>query len=184
MPAESSEAGSDASQNEQLTSIGVYEEEDIDFMSNRDDAQEFIGLLKLYGEKGVVLRELITLASVCTLNPFSKETAPSARGTFLRSFAICACRRDNLVKLQNELLASRLITVVQAPSPATGCWTTDSQIWIAAQTSETYLPERDYILGEMDRQTLCLHLIQALASVPERSDPYLADRWKEYCYGH
>ncbi|KAG8534342.1 uncharacterized protein KY384_001186 [Bacidia gigantensis] len=161
------------------------DEDPLESFLNGKHKENFIDFLGLYGDDGVILRELVMLVSTRYLlssepthmHPWGFKDRPLNKNvfrdhSFLRAFALCV-QSGQLEELKNALLQQSSIDVVAAPSDGSGTeyWQVDCQVWKA----------RSRDLQNLDLTPLHKDLIGLLTVLPEE-DSYCISERRAQCY--
>lgn len=160
----------------------------LDFLANPNHVRQLVRFLTIFGQEGVVLRELLMLASIRYL---TKPQIPFATGfmfeltyafdnidqdvNFMSSF-IHSIRRDGLDAIRESLLRNDLIKIKHDKHIRHRSWAADGQTWIATERS-TY-PREPYNIEAGFLQDL-LHIFGAL---PDEGTRCVVIRRREIFY--
>ena len=122
------------------------------FLANTNAVSKFIEYLSLYGEDGVLLRELLMLVSTTyTSNIKAGESGIGSSRTsvslekiaestsFMHAFAAATSRSTELFAVREELQSKGLITIRNQDVENTGgsgAWAVDSQVWVTGPNRE------------------------------------------------
>lgn len=158
-----------------------------EFMAKPEDVFKSIKFVNLYGGSGILLRELLMLASIRYLrsNESSEIKRASSDGkahlekapddmNFLQSFALNATGPEALVALRDDLVSQGLIIVRRQSRKATQDhenWATDGQVWIAR-------PRQDK-LSDTDQRDFYEDLIDIFNKIPDEGIPCIKRRRME-----
>ena len=153
---------------------------------------KIIEFISLYGEDGVVLRELLMLASISylqgtqsskTKKAFSKEVVSlekvSKSLNFMHAFMLYAIRPERLAALQDDLVCQDRIIVRQQSGQATpnqDTWAIDGRVWIAGANRAK--------LGDTARREFYTELIDVFRNTPDECILCIQGRRMEAFYNH
>ena len=162
------------------------------FMAKAQDVSKFTEFVSLYGEDGILLRELLMLASIRYLpriRSLRTEHASSDGNdnleeaskdmTFMHSFALNTTRPSRLVALRNDLVLQGCITLREPSSQATrnqGAWAAGRQVWVARA-------RRDELNGA-EQSSFYVDLIRMFDEIPDEGIPSIRTRRMELFYNH
>ena len=151
-----------------------------------------IEFISLYGEDGVVLRELLMLASINylqgtqsskTKRAFSKGVVSREKVSkslnFMQSFMLYAIRPERLAALQDNLVCQDRIIVRQQSGQATqnqDDWAIDGRVWIASANRAK--------LGDTARREYYTELIDVFRNTSDESNLCIQGRRMEVFYNH
>ena len=162
------------------------------FMAKAQDVSKFTEFVSLYGEDGILLRELLMLASIRylpSIRSLRTENASSEGNdnlaeaskdmTFMHSFALNTTRPSRLVALRDDLVLQGFITLREPSGQATrnqGAWAAGRQVWVARA-------KRDELNGT-EQSSFYVDLIRIFDEIPDEGIPSIRTRRMELFYNH
>lgn len=173
------------------------------YLAPNCDEAKFIAFLSLYGSNGVLLRDLITFATLRAsgrpskshwllngevgpiLRPFGHVSLPY-RCSFLEAFVRAVRHSLDVDALEERLLSLGLIEVEYPTghsSPARDGWRTDERIWRIVEnrmSSHLMVPK----WRDLDGEDIIMDLLNVFVEIPSKDVSLLAERHRETFYNH
>lgn len=171
-----------------------------DFMANRDNVKKLVKFIQLYGKGGVVLRELLMLATtryhpVETQPGFiqnDNSTQPSTQAlnqdTFLCLFIKYVAQPGKLIAMRDELTSRGMITVSNQSTEdwsRCGDWVVDNQVWTAVKRDHHMSStSQGWVVPEVDKMDFHADLLDVFDHSASRARPDHRRRLARLCYNH
>ena len=162
-------------------------------MAKSQVISKLVEFISIYCEDGIILRELLMLASIRyfrstqgskTKNAYPKGIASlekvSKKLNFMQSFTLYATRPERLVALRDDLVHHGRIKVRQQSGQTTQnqeAWAIDGQVWIAGAN-------RAKLVGVAERREFYTELIDVFRNTPDESSLCIQRRRMEVFYNH